>query len=109
MEVGAIKTTIYGVDIGNSKSENECGILEYSNCGYTGFSAGTANTGGTVRVYLNEQLSGESDSRLDYSKNQKLEFSIKKNVELEIREEGYESVIQFTNFKMAPCSKGNNE
>ena len=82
-DVGSISTTLY--------KSSKCGKLDFGNCW----------SGGTVRVYLAGKLIGEAGPN---TPSQIIEFAIPATSLLEIKDEGDNSVIKFTNFEMMDCS-----
>ena len=68
------------------------GKLDFGNCW---------NNDGTVRAYLAGKLIGEAGPN---TPSQIIEFAIPENSLLEIKDEGANSVIKFTNFEMMDCS-----
>ena len=82
-EVGTISTTLY--------KSSKCGKLDFGNCWDVG----------TVRVYLAGELIGEAGPN---TPSKIIEFAIPENSQLEIKDEGANSVIKFTNFEMVDCS-----
>ena len=81
--VGSISTTLF--------KSSKCGRLDFGNCWNTG----------TVRAYLAGKLIGEAGPN---TPRQLIEFAIPENSLLEIKDEGENSVIKFTNFEMVDCS-----
>ena len=82
-DVGSISTTLY--------KSSKCGRLDFGNCWHAG----------TVRVYLAEELIGEASPN---TTSKIIEFAIPEDSQLEIKDEGYNSIIKFTNFEMVDCS-----
>ena len=81
--VGSISTTLF--------KSSKCGRLDFGNCWNTG----------TVRAYLAGKLIGEAGPN---TPRRLIEFAIPENSLLEIKDEGENSVIKFTNFEMVDCS-----
>jgi hypothetical protein len=82
-EVGSISTTLY--------KSSKCGRLDFGNCWHAG----------TVKVYLAGELIGEASPN---TPSKIIEFAIPEDSQLEIKDEGENSVIKFTNFEMVDCS-----
>ena len=82
-EVGSISTTL--------DKSSKCGKLDFGNCWVAG----------TVRAYLAGELIGEAGPN---TPSHIIEFAIPENSLLEIKDEGANSVIKFTNFEMVDCS-----
>ena len=81
--VGSISTTLY--------KSSKCGKLDFGNCWNKG----------TVKTYLAGKLIGEAGPN---TPSQIIEFVIPEDSQLEIKDEGANSVIKFTNFEMVDCS-----
>ena len=69
----------------------KCGKLEFGNCW----------NAGVVRAYFDHQMIGEAQPN---TPNRVVEFSIPKDGELKIRDEGANSVIKFTKFELVECT-----
>ena len=82
-DVGSISTTLY--------KSSKCGKLDFGNCWNKG----------TVKTYLAGKLIGEAGPN---TPSQIIEFVIPEDSQLEIKDEGANSVIKFTNFEMVDCS-----
>ena len=82
-DVGSISTTLY--------KSSKCGRLDFGNCWHAG----------TVRAYLAGELIGEAGPN---TPSKIIEFAIPEDSQLEIKDEGANSVIKFTNFEMVDCS-----
>ena len=83
--VGTISTTLY-------KDENlKCGRLDFGNCW----------TSGAVTVYLNGELIGKANAN---TPSKIIEFPILTDSQLEILDEGLDSVIRFNKFEMVSCN-----
>ena len=54
-----------------------------------------------VRAYLDGELVGQAGAN---TPSKIIEFPIVQKSHLELRDEGQNSVIKFTNFQMVPCS-----
>ena len=82
-EVGSISTMLY--------KSSKCGKLHFGNCW----------DAGTVRAYSAGELIGEAGPN---TPSKIIEFAIPEDSQLEIKDEGANSVIKFTNFEMVDCS-----
>ena len=83
-DVGSVSTTLY--------KSYKCGKLDFGNCWHAD---------GTVRAYLSGKLIGEAGPN---TPSRIIEFAIPEDSLLEIKDEGANSVIKFTNFEMVDCS-----
>ena len=68
-----------------------CGKIDFGNCW----------DAGVVKVYFDDKLIGEAQPN---TPSKVIEFSILKDGELKIRDEGANSVIKFTKFEMVECT-----